>query len=300
MQKKIAHLFPAFVLKYEKNESDILEKHGFDFHRVVSESSEILGIDLKGFDIVKNNFLDDELRNQLFSYIFSCAFSDILHKTGKIPNYISGFSMGIYAAFYHAKSIDFATGLMLISELFNEVKRVMKDNYYIMASVIGFKEDELKLLINDFKNVEAVVKNGDYSFVISGPEIELKHLLEILEKEGAIHLNQFNVKFPYHSKLLKIHKQNFSSIASKYTFNDPKIDVISMVNQNELKDANQLQNEISLNITTHLDFMKTMHIFDQMHVKEFIEVGAGVSLLKNSKFIEGDFTFKAISKGHII
>jgi malonyl CoA-acyl carrier protein transacylase len=300
MQNKIAHLFPAFVLKYEKNELCILEKHGFDFHRVVLESSEILGIDLNGFDIVKNNFLDDEYKNQLFSYIFSCAFSDILHKTDKIPNYISGFSMGIYAAFYHAKAIEFKTGLMLISELFNEVKGIMGDRHYIMAAVIGFKEDELKLLISDFDNVETVVKNGDYSFVISGPEDEVKPLLGILENEGAIHVSQFEVKFPYHSKLLKNHKQNFNSIASKYLFKAPKVPVISMINQNKLKTANQLQSEISLNITTPLDFMKTMQVFDQMQVKEFVEVGAGISLLKNSKFFEGDFSFKAIAKGQVI
>lgn len=300
MQNTIAHLFPAFVLKYTKKELCILEKHGLDFHRVILESSEILGIDLNGFDVVHQNFLDDEFKNQLFSYIFSCAFSDILYKTGKIPNYISGFSMGIYAALYHAKAIDFATGLMLIKEIFNEVKSIFGSKHYIMATVIGFNENGLKALIIDFENVEVVVKNGDYSFVISGPEDEVRLLLIVLEKEGAIHLSQFKVKFPYHSKLLNIHRPNFDSIASNYTIKAPKVPVISMINQKELKTAQQLQNEISLNITSPLDFLKTMQVLDQMEVKEFIEVGAGISLLKNSKFIEGDYLFKAIAKGQVI
>lgn len=300
MQNRIAHLFPAFVLKYKKKELGILEKHGFDFRSMVLKSSDILGVDLNGFDIVHNNFLDDEFKNQFFSYIFSCAFSDILHNTSKIPNYISGFSMGIYAALYHAKAIDFATGLMLIKEIFNEVKSIFGSNRYIMATVIGFKENGLKALIIDFENVEVVVKNGDYSFVISGPEDEVRLLLIVLEKEGAIHLSQFKVKFPYHSKLLNIHRPNFDSIASNYTIKAPKVPVISMINQKELKTAQQLQNEISLNITTPLDFLKTMQILDQMEVKEFIEVGAGISLLKNSKFIEGDYLFKAIAKGQVI
>ena len=84
MQNKIAHLFPAFVLKYTGKELDIIEKYGHNFHERVRLSSELLDLNLDEFDIIENSFTNDELKNQIFSYIFSCIFSDILYENNKV------------------------------------------------------------------------------------------------------------------------------------------------------------------------------------------------------------------------
>ncbi len=297
MQKKIAHLFPAFVLKYTGKELTIIKKYNRDFQKRLSRSSKLLGVDLNEFDIKQNNFTDQELKNQVLSYIFSSIFSDILHENKKTPNLISGFSMGLYAALYHAKSVDYDTGLLLINDVFNEVKRISLDEKYAMASVIGFDRQDLDSYISELKSVEVAIQNGSYSFVISGKEEEVKPLLKKLQTEGAIHTSLFNVSFPYHSKILSCCTQSFKLIVDKYNIKNPETPLISMINQAELATSVAIRNEIVKNVTQPLNFFETINTLVKLGTKKFIEVGADTSLLKSSKFIEGDFNFQAIAKG---
>lgn len=300
MQNKIAHIFPAFVLKYTGKELSLLKKHNYDFYYFLKKCEEVLNVDLCDFEITENNFIDNEFKNQVFSYAFSCAFSDVLNEQKQIPDYISGFSMGIYSALYHTKAIDFEVGLLLIIEVFEQIKNIIGNKHYVMASVIGFEEYDLKSMINGFDSVEVVIQNGIYSFVISGIAIEVEKLMVELKQEGAIHLSLFKVNFAYHSILLRNHVQEFQSIASKYKIETPQVPLISMINQEKLVTPDQLKYEISNNVTLPLNFLKTIEILKQLGVNEFIEVGADSSLLKSSKFIDGDFSFKAVAKGKVL
>lgn len=300
MQNKIAHIFPAFVLKYTNKELSLLKKHNYNFYDLLKKGENVLNTEFCDFDIAENNFIDNEYKNQIYSYAFGCAFSDVLHAQNKLPDYVSGFSMGIYSALYHTKSIDFETGLMLINEVFLQIKSILKNKHFVMASVIGFEEDDLKSMISGFGSVEVVIQNGVYSFVISGKADEVTKLLGELEQEGAIHLSLFKVNFAYHSTLLKKHLQDFQTIVSKYKIETPQIPLISMINQEKLMTPDQLKNEISNNVTLPLNFLKTMNELTQLGVNEFIEVGADSSLLKSSKFIDGNFSFKSVAKGKVI
>ncbi len=300
MQHKVAHLFPAFVLKYTGKELKILEKHDYDFQVKINESSDILELGIKNFDLKTNNYINNEFTNQVLSYIFSCAFSDIIQKQHAQANYISGFSMGLYAALYHAKSIDFKTGLLLIKDIFNQVKQILGDKNYVMGSVIGFSRTDIEVFSKKYKSVEIVIQNGEYSFVLSGKESEVKILLEKLKLEGAIHITQFNVAYPYHSSILANHTTAFENIVNKYAFSNVETELVSMIDQNILLTSEQVKNEVVRNITQPLNFLNTIQKLSSLGTKIFIEVGADASLLKSSKFIDGEFDFKAIAKGKVI
>lgn len=300
MQNKIAHIFPAFVLKYTGKELNVINKYPNDFNHKVNLANELLNLDLSGFDIENNNFITQELENQILSYIFSCTFSDILYNLKKSPNIISGFSMGLYSALYHSKSISFNTGLQLIKEVYIDIKQIFDNERHLMASVIGFNKSDLKSLISNSKSVEIAIENGSFSFVISGKEVEIKPLMQKLQLEGAVHVSLFNVSFPYHSKILSNHKLVFEKIVAKYKIDAPKTPIMSMISQIELSTKKQVSNEIVKNITQPLSFYKTIKELNSLGTKQFIEVGADSSLLKSSKFIDGDFDFQAIAKGKIL
>ena len=301
MQNLTAYIFPAFVLKYTGKETAVLNKHEIDFTKLLTTAGKILDIDISNFDTENNNYINDELKNQYLSYIFSCAFSDILKTKSEFdPEYISGFSMGLYAALYHAGSIDFETGLLLIRDVFNEVKQILSPRKYLMASVIGFEKPELELLCKSFESIEIVIQNGVFSFVVSGKEIEVINAMELFRNEGVIHTSAFNVHFSYHSKILSEYFNNFIEIALKYKIQKPAIPVISMVNQDILRSAGQIKNEIAFNVVNNLNFLETINTLIKFGVKNFIEIGADSSLLKSSKFIDGDFKFESVSKGKVI
>lgn len=296
-----AFIFPAFVLKYKGKEIEILKTHNVDFLKLLKSAEEVLNVCLADFDINSKNYINDELKNQYLSYVFGCAFSDILKSKSEYePKYISGFSMGLYAALYHVNSISFETGLLLIRDVFYEVKNVLSSGKYLMASVIGFEKSELELFCKSYKSIEIVIQNGNFSFVITGKENEIKNATVFFLKEGAVHVSIFNVNFSYHSKILAEKKMNFVKVVKKYKFSEPDIPLISMINQKILNNVEQIRKEISLNVVNKLNFLETVYSLINLGADNLIEVGAGTSLLKSSKFIEGNFTFESVSKGKII
>ncbi len=212
MRQRLAFLYPAFVLKYTGKEISILERNKVPFAKKLSEASDYTGAYLSDFDIVNNNYLGDELKNQYLSYIFSCSFSDILKENGVEADYIAGFSMGIYAALYQAGSIDFRTGLFIIKDVFYTIKDILAGKDFSMASVIGFSKEEISTYLEKFSSIECVIQNGEHSFVLSGPTENMGLALEYFQEEGAIHLSKFSVSCPYHSSVLSPHKSLFEKL----------------------------------------------------------------------------------------
>lgn len=297
MQNKTAHIFPAFTLKYTGKEIEILKRNGINIETRIEKILQLTGINLKDFDIDKNNFLDDELKNQIISYVFACSFSDILKEKNYSAQYISGFSMGLYAALYHAGSIDFETGLQAVVEIYKETAKIYSGQEVAMASVIGFNDGDLKAFAGAYGSIEIVIKNGRYSFIVTGNRNEMESFIYDVTNEGAMHTAIFKVKNSYHSKKLRENTSVFSKIAGKYNIKEASTPVISMISQKITTSPDLLRDEIVLNIISKLDFHKTIMTINNTGIKHFIEAGADISLLKSSKFIEGDFKFESTAKG---
>ncbi len=299
MQELTAHLFPAFTLKYTGKEIDILKKHDVKLNERIFTAEQISDIKISDFNIKTNNYIDDELKNQILSYLFACAFSDIVKKHFPAPAFVSGFSMGLYAALYHTNSLSFENGLILIKNIYDKIKNIYSETEQAMASVVGFEENELKKYIEDFKDIEIVIKNGIYSFIISGEKKEINKLLRLLKSEGAIHIALLNVRNSYHTKKLQKHEGMFSEIVKKISINNADTPLISMISQNTFFTKEDTAKEIVRNITQNLNFFETVKVLNKLKIKTFIETGAGTSLLKSSKFIDGDFRFFSVAKGKL-
>ncbi len=300
MRQKLAFFYPAFVLKYTGKEISILERNKVPFAKKLSEASDYTGAYLSDFDIVNNNYLGDELKNQYLSYIFSCSFSDLLKENRVEADYIAGFSMGIYAALYKAGSIDFRTGLLIIKDVFYTIKDILAGKDFSMASVIGFSKEEISTYLQKFPSIECVIQNGEHSFVLSGPAENMGLALEFFQVEGAIHLSKFSVSCPYHSAVLSPYKSLFDKLLEKYKMKNTIIPISSFIDMRQVHTREDLKEEIVKNIISPLNFYNALIYLQKQGVHEIIEVGPGDSLTKSSKFIEGDFKFQALAKGKVL
>lgn len=300
MKERTAYIFPAFALKYTGKEITIVEKYKYDFYNRLTIASDVLGQNLNNFNIKTNNYLDNEFLNQIYSYIFSCTFSDILQQKKEAPLFVSGFSMGLYAALYHSKSISFKTGLNLLSDVYSLINSSLKSEAYTMVSVIGFDRNDLQNFISNYQSVNIVIQNGYFSFVLSGTQNDFNILLETLKKEGAVHINKFKISSPYHSPILQTKQANFNNIITKYEYNTPDIPLISMIDQRQITSVIEVKNELVKNISEPLNFLKTIEYFVNNKISSFIEVGADASLRKSSKFIKEEFTIQSVAKGKVL
>lgn len=292
---KHSFLFPAFVLKYKGNEVNIIKSSGVDFEKRLKELSEILDVDLTKYNIVHNNFIEDELKNQLITYLISCLYSEILKSRFIFPNYVSGLSMGLYAALYCSESISFEDGAKLIKRIYESLKNQLSDNNYSMLAVTGLSFIDITDIIKKRDlDCEIVIKNNKHSYIITGESENIRRFYEIATTEGAIHQNIFTVSIPYHSKYIVPENINYE-IFEGMQISKPSYPIISAISLSKLTAINDIKKEVIKNLCTPIDWYQTVNTLLSEGESSFIECGPGDSLKRISKFIEGDYTLYKIS-----
>jgi [acyl-carrier-protein] S-malonyltransferase len=282
-------LFPAFVLKYHGKEVDIICNNNIDFNARLEEISGFAGIDLTGFDLNENNFMDNELKNQLITYLISCLYSDILKSKQILPQNITFLSMGIYSALYCAESITLEEGALLIKRIFEKLTSQISDKSFKMLAVTGFSKADIEKIFHFLKlDCEIVIKNNKHSFIITGLGEEINRFYEYAQLEGAMHLNLFPVSIPYHSRFLRIddmEKKLFDGIDIKA----PLYNLFSSIDQKFVETSQQIKSAILSNLISYIDWHKTKTTLIENGSNHFIECGPGDSLKRISKFIDGDY-----------
>jgi len=261
----------------------------------------VLGDSFSDFDIIANNFLDNEYKNQILTYIFCCCFSDALKTKQFKADVAAGVSMGIYAALYHTGSVSFEDGLQLVKTAYQLARKATNGKKFGMASIIGLELSDIKSIISDKKTeVEIANCNGQHSFLLVGNESDLHKVTEACKEEGALHVVTFNASCPYHTSYMKKPSEDFKTTVSKITIKSPEIPLISLIDQTLLKDVEQVKKELVKNLQVPIDWYKSMQTMIDAGINKMIECGPGNSLYKIGKFIEGDFKIYPVNKLHKI
>ncbi len=289
-----ACIFPAFVIKYLGEEIEILENHNIDFKSRLTKAEKISRIKLSDFDIHKNNLTEDELKTQIISYVFSCCYSDLLNKYQNRAKFVSGLSMGIYAAFYHIRSLSFEDGIILIKDIYNTLRQHINGSY-CMLSVIGLELKDLLCLTKN-NSFEIVIKNGEFSYILAGKKEDLNSFQTSVAEEGALHTHIFKVNIPYHSSYISPTRKHIMAAINAIPVKSSLVPYVSMVNQATLLNEKALKREIIRNLYENLDFNQTIIYLNSKGINQFKECGPGNSLTKSSKFITAPIKFISINK----
>ncbi len=297
MKNKTVFLFPAFVLEYIGSEIQILESLGVNTNDYFKKAEEITGYNLASFDIVNNNFLSDELGSQYVAYIISCCASDMLKARNIIPSYVAGYSMGLYAALYSAGCIEFDSGLEMIKRAFETIRQFTNGHHFGMGVIGGLKLADIEEVISRHgDSIEVINSNTPETFVISGLYTEVSKALEEATVEGAIYSKSLKVSSPYHSSFLNEAALIFLRKITVFEIKHPKIPVISAINQKILYTKDELLFELQGNIHCKLNWHETFCELQKENITNYIECGAGKSLYKISRFLEGNYKFFPITK----
>lgn len=287
---KTVHIFPAFVSEYTGKEVTSLSKYYNVFSDYLLLASKELNKDISDFDIVQKNYLNHQLKSQYIQFVFGCTLSDILFENNIIPEFTAGYSMGLYASLYHSRSIDFQTGLNLIKNAYNIIKAALPHTDYGMAVIGGVELKDVKcIIINNNLNAEVINVNNQNSYVVSGMKNDIELLVDVAKEEGALHTRIMNISFPYHSTCLNEAAVEFGNFLAGINLLKPEIKIISAIDQRIIGSESELKKELADNINKKINWLKTFNVFLDFGVKVFLECGAGESLTKIGKFIDGDF-----------
>jgi [acyl-carrier-protein] S-malonyltransferase len=289
-------IFPAFVNEYKGTEDRINREIGNAFPRLLLSASQFLNTDLTGFDFRRNNFLEDEIKSQYISYTFSCSVAGFLKSRDVKPCCISGYSMGLYAAMYYCGSVDFFQGLRMVRQAWETICRVTTGGSFGMGMVIGLNETDLLALIKGMEEVEINNQNNPYTFILSGSRQAIEGVLTAARDEGAMRATLLPVSKPYHSRFLDSAIPDFAGAIQDLSFGDPEYPYVSALDQHIITTGKDLRKEAIMNLSSRMNWLKTMNALLSIGTDTIFECGAGDGLTRNARFIEGDFQSFAVDK----
>jgi [acyl-carrier-protein] S-malonyltransferase len=285
---KTAHLFPAFVTEYLGIETKVIGKDLM--HNKLEKASASLDCNLTDFDIVNHNYLDDPLKSQYITYILSCCVSDMLHHKDKIPDLVSVFSMGIYAALYHCCSINFETGLRMIQSAYFSIENNLPEQSMGMCVIGGLSFDDVNgIMRSHVDKVNIINQNSEFSFILSGHRYALLKIIDNAKADGAMQTRMLPVEHPYHSPLLKKASEDFALQIKEMEVNNSIYPLLSALNQRVINKRSDIIHELVSNLYQPFHWWTTFNFMLSQKVDIFIECGAGESLYKTGKFIHGEF-----------
>jgi malonyl CoA-acyl carrier protein transacylase len=167
---------------------------------------------------------------------------------------------------------------------------------YGMGMIIGLTETDLIPFINAEKEVEICNQNNPHTFIISGSLAAVESVLNAAKTEGALRANLLPVSKPYHSRFLDKTATAFTKVINEFTFSAPVCRYISAVDQQAIETADGLRKEVIRNLSNRMHWLNTMNSLLILGTDIFFECGAGNSLSRNARFVEGDFKSFSINK----
>jgi [acyl-carrier-protein] S-malonyltransferase len=292
-------VFPAYVNNYSGKEQQFISECDCNFRELLIIASDTLKLDLTGFDFQKNNFLNDELKSQYITYIFSCSLAEILKKHFLDVDLVSGYSMGIYAALYYCGTISFTDGLQIIKSAWENISKVTMDRNYGMGIVVGLDQNDIMKFIREVQGVDICNRNNPHTYIISGIKEDVERILDLSKSEGALNAKLLPASKPYHSKYIMPAENGFANDLKNIQFKNSSDKYISTINRKAKSSGEELKIEVIRNIYTKINWFETIQAALAMGVNSIYECGAGDGLTQNSRFIPGNFksyTFDKLKK----
>jgi [acyl-carrier-protein] S-malonyltransferase len=288
-QRKIAAIFPAFGCKYLGKEKDILNEFSGLLPDVLNRAANTVDLDMKQFLTCADGNFRDDLQSQYAAYIYGCAVSNVLKRSGIHTAYAAGYSMGLYAALYHAESITFEQGLELIRTAYRDIiNHVQKINFGI-GLIAGLEIQDVAEILDSYNDLEIINVNNRLSFLIAGYEANVKKALKAAHDQGALNSKYLSFTSPYHSRFMDGAAHEFKKYLASADIRDPACPLVSTIDQRAITTSGGVVRDLTDNICRNINWLNTMARMIDSGVEMFIECGPGKSLYKMAQFMDGNF-----------
>lgn len=284
-RKKIGFLFPAFAMKFIGSHPLYQE----ELNRVLPLVSKLVPIDLKRFNEMATGVIEDELQAHYFCYVNCGVVSTILKTQNIIPDYVAGYSMGLFPALYRSQAVSFEDGLLLMHNYYNVALHSIDDRKYGVGIIVGLTEESVDSLIRmHCENVEIIDVSNEHVINVSGLFDEVVRILRIAAQQ-ALHTKMLPITLPYHSSFMERAKDRIREFLKDVNISPPSVQIVSCVNQKVLSTAQDIREELYCNVSDKINWYKTMQKMVDLGVNQFVECGMSKSLTQLAKFIKGKY-----------
>ncbi|HGZ8523417.1 TPA: ACP S-malonyltransferase [Staphylococcus aureus] len=254
------------------------------------------------FDILETMFTDEEGKlgetenTQPALLTHSSALLAALKNLN--PDFTMGHSLGEYSSLVAADVLSFEDAVKIVRKRGQLMAQAFPTGVGSMAAVLGLdfdKVDEIcKSLSSDDKIIEPANINCPGQIVVSGLKALIDELVEKGKSLGAKRVMPLAVSGPFHSSLMKVIEEDFSSYINQFEWRDAKFPVVQNVNAQGVTDKEVIKSNMVKQLYSPVQFINSTEWLIEQGVDHFIEIGPGKVLSGLIKKINRDVKLTSI------
>jgi [acyl-carrier-protein] S-malonyltransferase len=234
--------------------------------------------------------------------VMGLAFGRAIEARGHAADIVMGHSLGEYTALVHGGVIDFKDALRIVRRRGELMEKAVKYTPGKMAAVIGAEKtklDDIIVICSADGVIEAANFNSPVQTVLSGQGDAVDRAVRLINERGIGKAVELNVSAPFHSSLMKPIADEFSRYLSDFTFSPPCFEFIDNVTGTMEKDPENIRKKLVLQLSSPVQWERSMHTACDAGASSFIESGPGSVLVglakrivKDQKIISGEKLIK--------
>ncbi|HCX8999971.1 TPA: ACP S-malonyltransferase [Staphylococcus aureus] len=275
-----------------------------DLYNKNDQATEILtsAANTLDFDILETMFTDEEGKlgetenTQPALLTHSSALLAALKNLN--PDFTMGHSLGEYSSLVAADVLSFEDAVKIVRKRGQLMAQAFPSGVGSMAAVLGLdfdKVDEIcKSLSSDDKIIEPANINCPGQIVVSGHKSLIDELVEKGKSLGAKRVMPLAVSGPFHSSLMKVIEEDFSSYINQFEWRDAKFPVVQNVNAQGETDKEVIKSNMVKQLYSPVQFINSTEWLIDQGVDHFIEIGPGKVLSGLIKKINRDVKLTSI------
>jgi [acyl-carrier-protein] S-malonyltransferase len=282
--KKIALMFPGQGSQYIGMGKKLYDNFEC-VRKVYEEANDTIGFDLKGlcFEGDMEELTKTENTQPAILTTSVAMFRVYQEEIGIEPAFMAGHSLGELSALTCSGAIRFSDAVKLVRQRGKFMQEAVPIGIGGMAAISGADisdiEAECKNASKD-GNIVAISNYNSYDqIVISGHKAAVESAGEALKEKG-VKVIPLKVSAPFHSPLMKPAADRFKDELKKYCYDGPRCHVISNVTALPYEGAESIQDNLIKQITSPVQWIKSMEYLESNGVEMFIELGPK-KVLKN-------------------
>ena len=185
-----------------------------------------------------------------------------------------GHSLGECSALVACGALSFEEGLKLVAKRAEFMEEACKINPGKMAAIIGFDESRLAEICEK-TGAQIANFNSDSQIVITGESDKVLETAKIVSAQGAKRLVVLEVAGGFHSSLMQPAADKFKEVLAGTEFNELDFPIISNVDAVATIDIEKIRENLSKQIVSPVQWVRTVNYLKKQRIKDFIECGPG-------------------------
>lgn len=275
----IAYIFPGQGSQYVGMGSSLIDKYSIA-KETFDQANEVLGFELSSLMLEGEMSQLTQTENaQPALLTLSMAISRVLQKEfNVVPDYLLGHSLGEYSALCSSGVLKFEDALLIVRKRGLLMQDAVKNGLGVMTAVANIASSRVEEVCKEVSTLDHPVSigcfNGPNQVVISGHQLSVKQVEEMLSQEGAI-LTPLKVSASFHSPLMKDASDKLEEFLLNFNFSSSEAPIISNVTgQPHIDEPKEYIKLLKRQMVEPVMWEKSIKFLHQKGVNNAIELGS--------------------------